>query len=155
MGATVRLRFVAFDLADGWIELQRSGVWTLKYPERRGELRLSMFPVSAGVTMDLSMLHALSRERRNNPNAILLGQVLLDEASWSLGSLFCLATSVRQGTVPPSSRGASPDYLRYWTVSDGVYVLEATFHEYDEERFGLGVVDCDAMMRSVRFEGPS
>jgi len=46
-------------------------------------------------------------------------------------------------------------YTRHWTVCDGAHVVEATFYEYDEEMFRVGVQDCDAMMRSVRFEGPN
>jgi len=48
MGRTVRLRFVALDLAEPWIELRRKGLWTLKHPERRAKLTISMFPVAEG-----------------------------------------------------------------------------------------------------------
>jgi hypothetical protein len=155
MGTTIRCRFVALDLAPGWIELRRKGLWTLKHPERRGELTLSMFPVAEGVTMDLPTLQALDRERSRSTDPFHRSMAALDETAWSQESVFCFATSARGGPYPGSSRGASPDYFRYWTVSDGTYVLEATFHEYDEERFAAGVDACDAMMRSVRFEGPS
>jgi hypothetical protein len=167
---TVRNRFVAFDLADGWIEPHKLGHWILKHPERRGELIVSMFPVAEGVVMDLASIQALSRdgqrragERRRrvpNPGPFFERWLLLDEASWTLGSVFCVGTSTR--TERPSV-GRSPlavylhpvTYTRHWTVCDGAHVVEATFYEYDEEMFRVGVQDCDAMMRSVRFEGPN
>jgi len=181
MGTTVRVRFVALDLVDPWVELQRKGLWTLKHPERRGQLTISMFPVAEGVAMDLATIQALSRERherhmtgekakRRAPermrrhveqNPFFARSLLLDEASWSTPASFAVVTSVRTER-PNVIRGPFPwpgldptTYTRTWTVSDGGHVLEATFREYDEERFRLGVEDCDAMMRSVRFEGPS
>ena len=166
MGTTVRLRFVAFDLVDPWVELRRKGLWTLMHPGRPGKLTLSLFPVADGVTMDLETLQALSHKRqqrsdevfRRVPEARRRGRpraVLLDETSWLQGSVFCFATSVRQGPAPRPSWGASPEHSRYWTVSDGAHVLEATFYEYDQGAFVAGVEDCNAMVRSVRFEGSS
>jgi hypothetical protein len=171
MGTTIRCRFVALDLAPGWIELRRQGGWTLKHPERRGELTLSMFPVAEGVTMDLPTLQALSREHerfserlgRRVPKSspFYRRSMLLDETAWLQESVFCFATSVRterpNGDRGPFAwQGLEPTvHTREWTVSDGTYVLEATLHEYDEEHFAAGVDACDAMMRSVRFEGPS
>jgi hypothetical protein len=154
MATTIRSRFVALDLAEGWIDMPRRGGWTLKHPERSGELTISMFPVAEGVTMDLPTLEALSRERSRNTDPLSRSEVPLDETAWSQGSLFCLATSARRGPFPSSDRGRTT-YTRHWTVSDGAYVIEATLHEYDEDAFRVGGQDGDDMMRSVRFEGPS
>jgi hypothetical protein len=123
MGPTVRLRFVALDLPDGWIELSRVGVWKLGHPDRRGTLSISMFPVAEGVTMDLPTLGALSRKRWENDD-LLDGRMrehlkkaresmpeqpetrrhmpppartlLLGETSWLEGSLFCVARQMRE-----------------------------------------------------------
>jgi hypothetical protein len=46
-------------------------------------------------------------------------------------------------------------YSCHWTVSEGAHVLETTFRDFDEEPFRIGADECDAMMRSVRFEGRS
>lgn len=157
---TVRCRFVALDLAERWIDLRRKGGWTLKHPDRKGGLTVSMFPVAQGIRMDLATVQALSREKQRN-SAFARPFILLDEVCWSNPAVFCLATSSRTRT-PHRSRPAAipwpgsdhPTYLRSWTVSDGAYVLEATLHEYDEDAFHVGAKDCDTIMRSVRFEGP-
>ncbi len=40
-------------------------------------------------------------------------------------------------------------------MSDGRYTVEATLLDCDAEVFSTAASDGDAMMRSVRFEGPS
>jgi len=109
--------------------------------------------------MGLATLRALSRERQCNS---VVGRmfVLLDENSWSERAWFCVASSSRTRVRPvrhpfPWPASQDPTYLRSWSLSDGQCVLEATLYEPDEEHFRVDVEDCDAMMRSVRFEGPS
>ncbi len=171
MGATIRCRFVALDLTEGWIELTKKGLWTVRHVERRGVLSLSMFPVAEGVVMDLATVRSLSREAQARRDDLLrrfpaLGpfsqrSVVLGETYWTQGSVFCLATSTRterrtSGENPFEWPDRDPvSYATHWTVSDGTYVLEASFREFDEEHFRTGVEECAAMMRSVRFEGPS
>jgi hypothetical protein len=158
--ATIRHRFVVLELAKGWVELRRTGLWTLKHPGRKGELTLSMFPVAQGIAMDLATLEALSRERQSK-SVFGRMQVFFDETSWSRGAVFCLVTSARLRRPhgirlpflwPGDDRTA---FLRSWTVSDGAYVLEASFREYSEQNFHEGSKNGDTMMLSVRFEGPS
>jgi hypothetical protein len=182
MGATVRLRFVALTLPDGWIELKRVGAWKLRHVDRRGELGLSLFPVASGVTMDLPTLLALFAERRQKrEESNVSGRELrkehpevqrvvpsfhftfLDESSWSAGPSFCVTSTLRIDTGMGPLRAfdavwPNPHptiFSSEWTVSDGTYVVEASFRDFTEDAFRLGVRDCDSMMRTLRFEGPS
>lgn len=160
MGSTVRLRFVALDVVHPWIELQRTGLWKLRHPDRRGYLSISMFPVAEGVTMDLETLQALCRERQRDSVFDRLF-VPLDDDSWAERAVFCVASSSRTRTGRgirhpfPWPASQQPTYRRSWSLSDGRHVVEASLYEPDEANFRADVDDCDAMMRSVRFEGPS
>lgn len=172
MPATVGYRFAVLDLAEGWIELEPGPAWKLAHAERVEMLRLSQFPVAAGVTMDLITLRVLAHERwriqdvgRMSVPARLTDplrrargrmggrvhyhQVFLAEDLWSERGVFCVASSLRVEI------GKEASYKRGWTVSDGTHVLEASFAADTEERFRRSVEDCDRMMRSVRFEGAS
>ena len=162
MGHTIRYRFVALDLAEGWIDMGRAGLWRLRHSGRKGDLTLSVFPVAEGVTMDLATLQHLEHERRRHrenrtvsfASRFLRGPRFLDETSWSVGSVFCLAT---RGVLEPLpwAHLAHAIFIGHWTVCDGRYVLEASLTAHDADEFGVGVKVCDTMMRSVRFEGPS
>jgi hypothetical protein len=145
---SVRLRFTGFELPDGWIELRRLGALSMfGHPDRLTEVSIAMFPVAPGVTMDLPTLAALSRERqdREDKDARTLP---LGETSWVEDSRFCVASRVRRGSNPAL-------FFATWTVSDGVYVLEAGSHDVDEAHFRLGAAEWDTVMRNLRFERPS
>jgi hypothetical protein len=142
---TIRYRFVALALAEGWIELTRKPRWELRHPERAGTLMLSVFPVVDGVEMDLPTLLHLTHERRRTS---LFRQTFVDESTWSIGSLFCVTTR-HTSNIPTAHYSAS------WTVSDGHYVVEGTFSTDEPSIFLASLPDCDAMLRSLRFEGPN
>lgn len=172
MGTTVRLRFVAFELADGWVELQRKGPWNFTHPDRKGQLVLSMFPLAKGVTMNLELLRLQSRQSgsifegmaRRSPRmrGFFPRSFLLDETSWTAGPVFCVAKSARTepgnrvfgplGAIASSLRSSC---TRQWAISDGVYLLDAMLEDPDENHFRLSANEADSMLRSVRFEGPS
>jgi hypothetical protein len=163
VGVRIRYRFVALELAPAWIELRRTGPWVLKHPKHPGELWITMFPVAEGVIVDLPTIQHLEHERRRHAderqerfrNPLFRVPRLLDERSWSVGSLFCLTTKTVRAPSPWPHL-AHPAYVGQWTVSDGRYMVEASLHGIDNaDDFTVGVADCEAIMRSVRFEGPS
>ena len=82
---------------------------------------------------------------------------LLNQTSWSVGTVACLTTRCRVETNSPFASGpVRTSYRASWTVSDGRYMLEAWLGEVPlVDDFTVGVADCDAMIRSVQFEGPS
>ncbi len=164
MAAIVRNRFVALDLADGWIERTRVRLWMLSAVDGTASLRLTMFPVANGVRMNLATLRALEHER-HLANAEYrrkvgrsrvggpAGRFFVDEASWTEGPIFCVASTHRVDfrALQLSVRCIE----RVWTVSDGKYVLEATLQTDTQDAFEPAAAACEGMMHSVRFEGPS
>ena len=164
MATLVRNRFVALDLDAGWIEHTRVRLWTLSAVDGTASLRLTMFPVANGVSMDLATLRALEHERHLanaehrrevGPSRVgaPAGRFFVDEASWAEGAIFCVASTHRVD-FRPLQFGIR--YIeRVWTVSDGKYVLEATLQADTQDAFERAAAACEGMMYSVRFEGPS
>ena len=151
----------------------RTPRWELKCPEREGKLTLSIFPVAAGITMDLPTLVRLDHERRRKSAEVsarlrasarapwVMRQRLLDESTWSTGPVFCVAIR-HTWEVPAGREDAWPgtpvgrvNHRAGWTLCDGRYVVEAGLGDLDAATYGESVAECDAMMRSVRLEGPS
>ena len=172
MGALVRNRFVALNRADGWIERTRVP-WSLSAIDGSASLSISMFPVAAGVVMNLATLLVLEHERRHgcedlrrlrrDPGAREPASTafFIDESSWTEGALFGVVSTERHQfdfADLPASLGLPAKFqvwVRGWTVSDGKYVVEATLRAETEDTFGRAAAACERMMRSVRFEGPS
>jgi hypothetical protein len=165
MGATIRSRFVALVLAEGWIEQSRSPLWTLCSLDGTASLNLRMFPVADGVLIDLETLRALEHERHKlrarDRRAELRGGVpaatgifFVDETSWSEGTAFCVASTTRLALEALGFAGLR-GLRREWTVSDGKHVLEASLWVDADEVFAQAADTCEKMIRSVRFEGPS
>jgi hypothetical protein len=159
MATTVRNRFVALELSDGWIELARGPSWTLSAIDGSASLRFTMFPVAEGVVMDLVTLRALERERHETHAKSRAGgrgrsRLLIDETSWTEGSIFCLTLTERLD-LRPLGLGLGRCIQRGWTVSDGKHVVEAMLRSDTDDAFERAAPACEQMMHSVRFEGPS
>ncbi len=81
----------------------------------------------------LPVTDPLRRARGRMGGRVHYHQVFLDEDLWSERGVFCVASSLRVEI------GKEASYQRGWTVSDGTYVLEATFNADAEERFRTSV----------------
>ena len=164
VGGLLRYRHATLDLAEGWIDMGRIPLRKeLRHEKRPGELSLSVAPVRGGVTMDFAGLVAEQREwerqwneslRAARLSAFLGPRRLLDVVSWEGASTY--AVGWRTVTGPSAwPRYAGMGCRGQWRVSDGRYILNAIFSVSQEDAFQASLPECDAMMRSVRFEGPS
>jgi hypothetical protein len=163
MAGILRNRFVALDLAEGWIELTRTPRWTLSPIDGAASLSLTIFPVAEGVLMNLATLRVLEHERNEadarrqrvvHRGGAAFRAFFVDETTWTEGRLFCLASTRRLDFEPPGDRRIR-GLERQWTVSDGKHVLQATLWTEIDAAFDRALAPCEGMMHSVRFEGPS
>jgi hypothetical protein len=161
---TVRYRFAALDLADGWVDMGRVPLRKeLRHEGRPEEFSISVSPVPEGATVDFATLVGQQGEwKRQWDECVRSGRLpallRLEVVSWEELSAFgvgwrAAVTQERWRRVFPVTPRMR--WMGHWTASDGRYVLRATLTVSREDAFHASVSDCDAMIRSVRFEGPS